>query len=33
MSFATETMIVLEEVDVNQEDANKINDTKCELET
>ena len=25
MSFATETMIVLEEVNVNQEDADKIN--------
>ena len=28
MSFATETMIVLEEVNVNQEDADKINNKK-----
>ena len=28
MSFATETMIVLEEVNVNQEDVDKINNKK-----
>ena len=33
MSFATETMIVLEEVNVNQEDADKINNKESKQET
>ena len=33
MSFATETMIVLEEANVNQENADKINRKKSKQET